>query len=445
MRKLQLLFLLGVTGGVSFAAGNSPEGWSLHEWGTFTSLQDESGNAMNGMNSDDEPIPEFVHRLASDLLVQPSDVAPVFYQGAPACHPDVTVRLETPVIYFHPPAGVRETLVDVRVAFQGGWITEYYPNAVIQPSGENAEQTPVARLTAKTRGSLEWKKLKIGTDGSGPECEDHVWTAPRAVQAASVTTAAGESEKFLFYRGVGRREAPISVVRDTVKNELHLHSRWPAEIVRALPARIERLWLVDVKADGTAAFRTPAPLELSADADKVVGTMSASFEPGDYAAGTMKRLRASMKEALLLEGLFADESEALLNTWELSYFKSSGLRLFFMVPRAWTDHVLPLEVNPPMEMKRAMIGRIEIVTPEQRRHLAAIAAGPTSNGNWFMEQMKAQAAGTKEVPTPPDYKHYLELGRLRRVLILDEERRRPTKSMKEFIRAYRLEAAVIDR
>jgi hypothetical protein len=32
----------------------------VHEWGTFTSLQDERGTAIGGINTDDEPVPLFV-------------------------------------------------------------------------------------------------------------------------------------------------------------------------------------------------------------------------------------------------------------------------------------------------------------------------------------------------------------------------------------------------
>src|SRR5437870_1909643 len=73
----------------------------LHEWGTFTSLQDETGRAISGINSDDEPVPKFVHDLNRLLVLKPSELPPVFFQGAPRCHPCVTMRLETPVIYFH--------------------------------------------------------------------------------------------------------------------------------------------------------------------------------------------------------------------------------------------------------------------------------------------------------------------------------------------------------
>src|SRR5437867_9591477 len=84
------------------AFGQGP-GLVVHEWGTFTSLQDETGAAIGGINTDDEPVPKFVHRLADLLLLSPSDLpAPILFQGAPHCHPDVTMPLETPVIYFHP-------------------------------------------------------------------------------------------------------------------------------------------------------------------------------------------------------------------------------------------------------------------------------------------------------------------------------------------------------
>ena len=60
----------------------------------------------------------------------------------------------------------------------------------------------------------------------------------------------------------------------------------------------------------------------------------AEFAGADYSSANLDKLRGEMRVALKEEGLFLDEADALLNTWELSYFKSAGLRLFFMVPRA---------------------------------------------------------------------------------------------------------------
>src|SRR5215467_8864536 len=102
----------------------------IHEWGTFTSLQDEDGNAISGINGDDEPVPEFVHRISNFLILSPRATMPILYQGAPACHPDVTMRLETPVVYFHPAADAKlPATLDLEVAFNGGWLSEYYPEA----------------------------------------------------------------------------------------------------------------------------------------------------------------------------------------------------------------------------------------------------------------------------------------------------------------------------
>ena len=46
-------------------------------------------------------------------------------------------------------------------------------------------------------------------------------------------------------------------------------------------------------------------------------------------------------QALERTGLTADESQAMVKTWTKSYFKSEGLRLLYVVPRAWTDGLLP--------------------------------------------------------------------------------------------------------
>src|SRR5580698_11047155 len=98
-KNCRLLLLLGA--GLSFAflsAQSQAAPLVVHEWGTFTSLQNETGQAIGGINTDDEPVPKFVHRLANFLLLSPTEVPAFFFQGAPRCHPDVTMRLETPVL-----------------------------------------------------------------------------------------------------------------------------------------------------------------------------------------------------------------------------------------------------------------------------------------------------------------------------------------------------------
>src|SRR5437588_1424234 len=85
----------------------------VHEWGTFTVLQDEHGRAIRGINTDDEPVPAFVHNLHSRIIQGPTEVPPVYFKGAPRSESDVYVRLETPVIYFYPPKGSGPMKLDV--------------------------------------------------------------------------------------------------------------------------------------------------------------------------------------------------------------------------------------------------------------------------------------------------------------------------------------------
>ena len=54
------------------------------------------------------------------------------------------------------------------------------------------------------------------------------------------------------------------------------------------------------------------------------------------------------------------EAEAMLNTWKASYFQKPGLRLFYIVPRAWTDYFLPLEFSVPARVTRVIVGRVDL-------------------------------------------------------------------------------------
>src|SRR3982751_5487256 len=66
----------------------------VHEWGTFTCLQDENGKGIGGINTDDEPVPDFVHNIVPALLIPVSSDQPLLSKSVPRCHTDVTMRLE---------------------------------------------------------------------------------------------------------------------------------------------------------------------------------------------------------------------------------------------------------------------------------------------------------------------------------------------------------------
>lgn len=227
---------------------------------------------------------------------------------------------------------------------------------------------------------------------------------------------------------------------------------------------------MDVRDDGEVAFRPLPPLTLDPDPNKILIRTPADFSKDDFDSTNLDRLKRSLKSALVREGLFDDEAQALLNTWELSYFKSPGLRVFFLVPRAWTDHYLPLQISVPSEIHRVMVGRIELVTPRERAKLRKLAAyspavihGDAEElytnfyGNFFGPKVRLDARSREEfgaklldvergdlrlseiVSVPESYQTYLDLGRFRNALLLDEARNRPTMGLTNFIATYRLQ------
>jgi hypothetical protein len=425
----------------------------VHEWGTFTCLQDEHGREVAGINIDDEPVPRFVHNLApyiQNRAVLSDDHWTYRQKGAPSFHPLVTMRLETPVIYFYPPANqVTPFLLNVDVQFRGGWLTEFYPKAKADAPGLIGGNFRFRNLTPQTIGSLGWHDLKVGTTGAGPQTTDNVWLAPRKVNAVSVSTASGESEKYLFYRGVGQLRAPLRVSGDT-SSTLTVHANFDEVLAPQKSVPIKHLWLVDIAEDGGTAYRALDPVTVNSDTRAVVATTHAHFSPGEYARSADDRglLKQSMHKALVAEGLYDDEATAMLATWNRAYFESPGLRLFFVVPREWVDYYLPLSISKPADVNRVMIARVELVSPRQRELLRQLAGSTPSDGKWISQIKDSPAqerfmAGRSDfgdlgVPIPADYQLYLQLGRFRNALVVSEERVRPHANLTRFVNTYGL-------
>ena len=85
---------------------------AVHEWGTFTSVAGENGQAVDWLPlSGPSDLPCFVARLDHQRNFKSA-------YGA--------VRMETPVLYFYP---LKPMTVSVRVDFPNGRVTEWYPRA----------------------------------------------------------------------------------------------------------------------------------------------------------------------------------------------------------------------------------------------------------------------------------------------------------------------------
>ncbi len=421
-----------------------------HEWGTFTTLQNESGEELTGINIDDEPVPSFVHNL-SRFVLQPTFLTNRHWirrmKGAPRHHPRVTMRLETPVIYFYRPSGGKQpSEIDVRVKFRGGWLTEFFPAAAAKAPGIR-DNFVFADLQPTTVSSLEWKDLRVGVRGKFPATKDHVWTTPRAVDSEPISTAKGESEQYVFYRGVANLRSPLRVTAGEDESSLELRANF-GDVKCGKGTRVPAMWLVDVRADGKLAFREFDGVNVTSDEETLLATLDARFGEEDYHAFNLKVLKKLMWIAIRDDGLYPDEATAMLETWNRAYFESPGRRLFFVVPREWTDHYLPIEIESAAEVERVMIGRIELVTSEQRRLLREIATAPAPDASWVRKIPRTKARerflagrmdfGDLGVEIPAHYQRYLGLGRFRNALIVEEERVRPTTALSAFIDSYGL-------
>jgi hypothetical protein len=153
-------------------------------------------------------------------------------------------------------------------------------------------------------------------------------------------------EGFLFYRGIGNF---------------------------GLPLRITTGMNGEVTVENTGAGTLDYLLVYRNDA--AVGVRSRELRnlaPGErrrvppLAAGPL-----GIHDELVRAGLTAAEAAAMLATWRESYFEQPGLRIFWIVPRAFTDKILPLAITPaPDRLERVLVGRSEVLTPAFEQELA---------------------------------------------------------------------------
>jgi hypothetical protein len=325
-----------------------------HEWGTFTSFHGSDGGALEGLYHEEEPLPRFVHDLGPSL-------APCISPGKGLCERlrGVTTKLETPVIYFYSgePVDVR-----VRVDFPNGVLSQFYPWAATQTEG----------LVDLTRGStsLDWRvQVRPGAAAAFPEvAAGDPWALARQVEAAPLANERGETERYLFYRGLGHLSLPL-LVRGSADGSTTVTNTGREPIPTA--------FLVHMSPSGARYV----PLGgLGAGATVRVG-LGEPVAP-EFA---MAELARDLRLALEAAGLFTDEAAAMVRTWSRSWFASEGSRVLYVVPRALTDRLLPLRIEPePRSLVRVLVGRAEFLTVAAEREAIAalhdVALGDAARG-----------------------------------------------------------------
>jgi hypothetical protein len=132
-------------------------------------------------------------------------------------------------------------------------------------------------------------------------------------------------------------------------------------------AALGRLFVIHVNADRSGLYKV-------VDSVRAGGTLDIALSGTAVPhAQLLRALGADLEAALVREGLYAKEAASMVATWNDSYFETPGTRLLYLLPQAMTEALLPLTIEPkPTELKRVLVARVDIMTPEQSRSLASL-------------------------------------------------------------------------
>jgi hypothetical protein len=299
-----------------------PDTLVAHEWGTFTTVAGEHGEAIEWLPlQGPNDLPCFVERFRN--FRSKWTIA-------------ATVRMETPVIYFYAP---RQTTVDVAVRFPRGLVTEWYPRAAVTPAATVTDPAYAQGFAS----SAMWSRVTVvpGESEQFPiEAKPSHYYAARRTDAATLRVG-NQTEKFLFYRGVATVKLPLS-------------------------ATVSPDGIAQVSRDGAQPLGTVVRFDrrngkLGFEVTTVTGSRTSLGTPA--LTGSLDALTTRLEAILTGEGLYPREARAMVDTWRDSWFEE-GTRLLYILPRGDVDALLPLEIKPqPVQTARVFVGRMELITP----------------------------------------------------------------------------------
>ena len=384
------------------------KGFIVHEWGTNTVVVSSDGKLQRGMHHEEEDLPAFVHdRLG---------------QGEFLSSPSVD-KMETPVDYFY---SDQPLTANVSVAMPNGLLTQWYPAvrefapSILEGAFGRAEkvdphlelglpfesQRCIDKFTPLAGGRLDWGQVEILARGGAiapalPEAplERFTWSYARDVAAnpIRVKNPSGQSldglpvlgpqsERFLFYRGLGNFALPVDVVEwgsdpTSVGVKLTNRSPWPTE---------GPVFVLDVGSD-TGAFRQFAgALSPSAELTAALSSGAEALPLDRF----VDALDVAMTSALLGTGLYRDEAVAMVRTWRRQWFRTPGVRVLYFAPAAWIDREVPLSISPaPDTLLRVMVLRVELLRRTTEDEDLKFAAGLDGGANQAIGERHFRALG----------------------------------------------------
>ncbi len=304
----------------------------VHEWGVISVYNDvELANA--DMRAEWAGLPKFVNGQIDGRKV-PEYMGPVL----------------APVIYFHT---AQPITLSVKVDFPGGKPAVWWPSTVTPArGGQQRANNPEPPLK-----SLNWQvQLK------SPEAvkvqpmalpKDHWMAALREVKAEDVFVnqpfgGGVQKDKFIYYDGLlpKPKAALVTVTGDNVgiRNQAKypLHDVTVVDLRNVRKIRVARVEKLD------AGGEVKAVSFIEGDQTKW---------PSDGIATLVKQLQAA--------GLFEDEAKALASVWQKTFFETEGISVFYRLPQAVYDQLLPLTLSmKPEKVVRTMLVHHPHVEPD---------------------------------------------------------------------------------
>lgn len=359
MRLKQILVCLLVT---IAAAGSGPaqidgpanKPLVVHEWGTFLAVQGSDGVTLGGMVDSDEVLPKFVETRGPESFRR----AMMF------------IKMETPVTYFYTD---QQRTVHVRVEMPKGLLTHWYP--YVKSYGPNPSDLPAT----PEKSYLDWPNVHLQPAVNSDRLMTQVdkssaWRFARETDSALVRIVAfsgkegnkaverkDQYEKFLFYRGLGNFSLPLSI-----KTSQDSSGGINLNLTNQSGHPLEGLFAIQVE-NQTIRFGVVDNLPGQFSRSCALAATLGKALPLDEGVRAIKQ---AVARALSEAGLFEKEAQAMVNTWEKSYFRTDGIRLLYLLPRGDVDSAIPIKIQPaPSQLVRVMVGRVEVLTPERERQI----------------------------------------------------------------------------
>ncbi len=321
-----LLVLLSIS--PAFASPSDSDKFIVHEWGTFTSFAGSDGISL-----------EFRPLVAADLGDRSQYNSKV---AIPSLQ-----RMETPVTYFY--SNIERT-ANVTVGFPKGLLTEFYPPVrMMMPVYVKDQPERLAN------SSLTWENVRIiprdrikNTMLAPPTSDADHYRFARETDSAMLQIDdklinKTYYEKFLFYRGVGNFDLPVSL-QSSADGKFNIHNGGTEPIHAAFLVQINN-----------GHIRCAKLGQIDKD-------LAAALPENEI---TIDRLSDEVASAIVADGMYEKEARAMVNTWRSSWFGEEGTRLLYLLPQSLTDKMIPLKVTPsPDQTVRVMVGRLETLTPQ---------------------------------------------------------------------------------